>query len=95
MKQSPNTEVFEELRRGAIEVWSTYDDQFGYATEKITRVNSIKNVADNYGTFIGMFDVKNQEKLYALVGDDAKALIDQWVGGLDRIVTMAKSMGMY
>lgn len=73
--------TFEELRAEAIKIWQTYDDTYGYASEKIDYINSFGNVKDNYGTIIGMFDNDNQHKLYKAVGDDAKALIFDWTGG--------------
>lgn len=87
--------LFDELKQASIEVWETYDDTYGYASEKINYVKSLTNVGDNYGTFIGMFDVHNQEKLYHKVGDESKALIDSWTGGLERSIQMAKEMGIY
>ena len=86
--------LFNELKDGAIKIWQTYDDTHGYASEKIARVNSITNVQDNYGAFIGMFDHVNQRRLYNSVSKESQALIDGWVGGLDRIEKMAKEMGL-
>ena len=73
--------TFEELRAAAIKIWQTYDDTYGYASEKIDYINSFGNVKDNYGTIIGMFDSNNQAKLFNAVGDEAKRLISDWTGG--------------
>ena len=73
--------TFEELRAEAIKIWQTYDDTYGYASEKIDYINSFGNVKDNYGTIIGMFDSNNQTKLFNAVGDEAKRLISDWTGG--------------
>lgn len=73
--------TFNELKNASIEIWKTYDDTYGYATEKIERVESISNVSDNYGTFIGMFDGNSQDKLFNTVGDEVKVLITDWTGG--------------
>lgn len=89
-----SNELFDELQTKAVEIWQTYDDTHGYASEKIERVNSIRNVQDNYGVFIGMFDHVNQRKLYDSVSDEAKALIDDWVGGLARVEKMAVELGL-
>ena len=51
--------AFEELRAEAIKIWQTYDDTYGYASEKIDCINSFGNIKDNYGTIIGMFDSEN------------------------------------
>jgi hypothetical protein len=81
MSKTTTDETFNELKTEAIKIWKTYDDTYGYATEKINYLNSFGNVKDNYGTIIGMFDNTNQSKLYKAVGDDAKALIRDWTGG--------------
>ena len=73
--------TFEELRAEAIKIWQTYDDTYGYASEKINYINSFGNVKDNYGTIIGMFDSDNQAKLFNAVGDEARRLISDWTGG--------------
>lgn len=86
--------LFNEIKDNAIEIWQTYDDTYGYATEKIQRVQSIGNVQDNYGGIIGMFDHVNQRKLHELVSPEAQALIDGWVGGLSRVEKMAKELGL-
>lgn len=88
-------DVFNELKREAINIWQTYDDTHGYATEKISMIEPIKNYADNFGTFVGMFDIKNQRKLYDAVGTaEAKAAIDAWVGGLENAEQQAEEMGL-
>lgn len=73
--------LFNELREEAIKIWKTYDDTYGYATEKIDYINSFGNVGDNYGTIIGMFDSTNQAKLFKAVSPEARALITDWTGG--------------
>jgi hypothetical protein len=88
--------LFNELRDGAIEIWSNYDDTYGYASEKINKVKSLSNVGDNWGTFIGMFDIHNQRKLYDRVSKGGQVLIDAWVGGsLAKLEQDAKSMGLF
>lgn len=86
-------ELFNELKNAAMEVWQTYDNTYGYVDEKIAMMN-FPNVKDNYGTIIGMFDVHNQRKLYDKVSDEAKALIDDWVGGLEKSEKLAKELGL-
>ena len=72
--------TFEELRAEVIKIWQTYDDTYGYASEKIDYINSFGNIKDNYGTIIGMFDRDNQAKLFNAVGDEARRLISDWTG---------------
>jgi len=73
-------EVFDELKEKAIEIWNTYDNEFGYVDEKVDYLKSFGNVKDNFGTIIGMFDVQNQRKLYKASSDEAKKAIKYWVG---------------
>ena len=35
----PSQEIFIEMKKVAISIWKDYDNKFGYATEKIKRVN--------------------------------------------------------
>lgn len=88
-------ELFNELKNAAIEVWQTYDNTYGYVDEKIAMLN-FKNVGENYGTIIGMFDIHNQRKLYNKVGKEARALIDEWVGGsLNEAELRANQLGLF
>lgn len=79
--RQPTQEVFDDIKQAATKVWSTYDDTYGYATEKLNRVDSIVNYADNWYTFIGMFDSRNQAKMMLeLKRDDTVVfLLDQHV----------------
>jgi len=73
--ETPSNEIFDEMRKAAIEVWETYDNEFGYASEKIKRVNSITNIQDNAMSFYRMFDHQNQIKMTFLLSDEAKNYI--------------------
>lgn len=61
---------FKELKENAIKIWESYDDEFGYATEKIARVNEITNMRDNWITIWGMFDSTNQQILISMISDE-------------------------
>lgn len=67
---SDNT--FAEIKVNAIEIWKEYDDTYGYATEKIQKVNSLGNIGDNALTIIAMFDHFNIIKLLSRLSDRAK-----------------------
>jgi len=60
---APPEKCFQELLEKAIEIYSEYDDEFGYASEKIKRINSIDNIEDNFMYIVAMFDIDNQYKL--------------------------------
>jgi hypothetical protein len=60
---TPSITIFEEMKSAAIAVWQTYDNQHGYVTEKLERVNSITNIQDNAMVFYRMFDYENQARM--------------------------------
>lgn len=76
---APSDEVFNEIKEKSIEIWQTYDDTYGYATEKIDRVKSISNFKDNWGSIVGMFDSTNQQKLLAKLSPEARAQVARWL----------------
>ena len=76
---APSDEIFEEIRNKAIEIWQTYDDTYGYASEKINYLNSFGNVRDNWGTIVGMFDSTNQQKLLTKLSPEAQAQVRKWL----------------
>jgi hypothetical protein len=62
--KAPSDEVFNEIKEKAMLLWQTYDDTYGYATEKISRIVDIPNVRDNTCYIIAMFDKSNQKILF-------------------------------
>jgi len=76
---APSDKIFNEIKAAAIEIWQTYDDTHGYATEKINQVNYLTNFKDNWGTMIGMFDGLNQHKLLVKLSPEAQAKIKEWL----------------
>ena len=60
---TPSDEIFQEMKTAAIEIWNTYNNDFGYVTEKLDRVNSITNFQDNAMVFYRMFDGDNKRKM--------------------------------
>ena len=75
---APSNEVFNEIKEKSIEIWQTYDDTSGYASEKIDRVKSITNFKDNWGSIVGMFDNHNQQKLLARLSLEAREKVERW-----------------
>jgi hypothetical protein len=65
--ETPSIEIFNEMRAAATQIWNTYDNQFGYVTEKLNRINSLENIQDNAMVFYRMFDWENQAKFRNLV----------------------------
>lgn len=70
--QAPTQEIFDEAKAKAIEIWLTYDDQFGYASKKIERLNELENDSDSFMYMVAMFDPVNQRKLASILSDEAK-----------------------
>jgi hypothetical protein len=58
--ETPSQEIFNEMKSIATDIWRGYDDEFGYVTEKLNRINSFDNVEDNAMVFYTMFDSQNQ-----------------------------------
>lgn len=69
--ETPSQEIFDECKKVAIEIWSTYDDKYGYATEKINRINSINNKKDNVMIFYRMFDFNNKKTMKSKLSKEA------------------------
>ena len=67
----PSQEIFIEMKKVAISIWKDYDNKFGYATEKIKRVNSIENVSDNAMVFYRMFDHWNKQLMESKLSEEA------------------------
>lgn len=59
----PSDAGFENMKAAAILIWKQYDDQYGYATEKISRIENMKNIGDNFMYIFAMFDMDNQRIL--------------------------------
>lgn len=64
---APPEHVFDDIKRNAIAIWQTYDNQFGYVDEKVGAIEGIGNIKDNAWYMVAMFDLDNQAKLLELV----------------------------
>lgn len=73
---APSDEVFNTIKEASIDIWNTYDDSFGYATEKIDRIKNIPNFKDNTCYMVAMFDGENCQKLLTSVGGETKNWLD-------------------
>lgn len=76
---APSDKIFNEIKEAAIAIWETYDDTYGYASEKINQVNSLTNFKDNWGTMVGMFDSVNQIKLFNSLSKRAQNKVKEWL----------------
>jgi hypothetical protein len=71
---APDKCVFEEVKTKCMEIWDTYDDEHGYASEKKKNID-VENVSDNFMYMISGFDIQNQRKLSTMLSEEAKKQI--------------------
>lgn len=76
---APSDEIFDEIKEKAIEICQTYDDTYGYASEKINYINTVANFKDNWGVLVGMFDSDNQMKLVHKLSPEAREKVVEWL----------------
>lgn len=50
----PKDEYFNELKEACIKFWKTFDDRFGYSTEKIDSIKDLPNKDSNFMMMIQM-----------------------------------------
>jgi len=75
--KAPPQEIFEDIKLNAIKIWNTYDDTYGYRTEKLSRIKDLENIRDNAWYMVAMFDSSNQAELLTMVKPEtAKMIID-------------------
>ncbi len=71
---APNQDIFEEVKSKCMEIWDTYDDEFGYTSQKKNEID-VENVSDNFMYMIAMFDSQNQRKLSSMLSEESKKQI--------------------
>jgi hypothetical protein len=69
--EPPRDSSFNEVRDKSIEIWKTYDDEFGYATKKINGIKDLENTEDNFMYIVSQFDHWNQKKLAFMLSREA------------------------
>ena len=73
---TPSQEIYNEMKSLATQIWSTYDNQYGYVTEKLSYINRIDNIQDNAMVFYRMFDNNNQETFRANASNEVLKYIE-------------------
>lgn len=71
---APDQDIFEEVKSKCMEIWDTYDDEFGYASQKKNEID-VENVSDNFMYMIARFDSQNQRKLSSMLSEESKKQI--------------------
>lgn len=58
--REPGDNVFNDIKQAAIQTWVQQNFHRDYVEEKLEKIESIENYADNWYSFIGAFDRTNQ-----------------------------------
>jgi hypothetical protein len=78
---APPQKIFEDIKKCAIEIWKTYDNNYGYVDEKVGRIKDLKNISDNAWTIVAMFDSTNQAKLLMVVKKETAQMVLKAIRG--------------
>ena len=73
--EAPSDKIFNEIKQASKDIWNTYDDTYGYASEKVNRIKDIGNIKDNAMFMVAMFDRLNQRKLLSSLSEEARSFI--------------------
>lgn len=77
---APKQKIFDDIKNAAINIWKTYDDTYGYQSEKVNRIKDLTNVKDNYAYIVAMFDQQNQSRLLnAVEREETKDLVQRLI----------------
>lgn len=74
--KAPDQKIFDDIKKNAMKIWNTYDDTYGYATDKIDRIENLKNIEDNAWYILAMFDRDNQNKLLDMVQPETRSILE-------------------
>jgi hypothetical protein len=72
---TPPKKVFNEIKLAALKIWNSYEDDYGYASGKISRIIDLENDSDNAWYMVQMFDARNRGILMSMVSDETKKMI--------------------
>jgi len=74
---TPPVEIFNEIKEVAKKIWQdNYSDEYGYVTEKTSRIEKLQNYEDDVMVCYRMFDNNNQQKMRGLLSEEAIKYID-------------------
>lgn len=90
----PSQAIFNDVKHACIQIWQSYDDTYGYATEKINQIKDIQNISDNCLFMVNMFDVHNMRKLQKLVTEESKEWLEPFLQEHFRAEQKLKDMGI-
>ena len=72
---APSQEIFDDIKENVITIWKTYDDTYGYQTEKVDSIKDLENIRDNPWYMVAKFDWVNQDKLLGMVKPETAKMI--------------------
>ena len=73
---APTDELFEELKKEALNIWTNLPDAHpSYVEEKVSRIQNIKNISDNFMYIVAMFDDSNQRKLASVLSEACREAV--------------------
>jgi hypothetical protein len=80
----PREESFNELREVCIRFWNTFDDKFGYATEKIDRIKDLPNDGPNFVMMVQMIHPVAREVISKLLSLETRNEISMRLYGWEK-----------
>jgi hypothetical protein len=80
----PREESFNELKEACIKFWNTFDDEFGYATEKIDRIKDLPNDGPNFVMMVQMIHPVAREVISKLLSLEARNEISMRMYGWEK-----------
>ena len=63
--KQPKQEYFDELKSACIKFWRAFDDQFGYATEKIDSIKDLENNSTNYMLMVKILTLRSTSSIFS------------------------------
>lgn len=77
----PREESFNELKEVCIKFWKTFDDKFGYSTEKIDRIKDLSNDGPNFVMMVQMIHPVAREIISKLLSLETRNEISMRIYG--------------
>lgn len=78
---APPPEIVGDMLEQAHAIWSTYDDTYGYATEKKEMLKVVQRDPREFMVCWTMFDWKNQQILYSKLHPETQDYLDKVLNG--------------
>lgn len=69
---APSSEIFNDIKQGAIKLWRIYGNQDDYAARKVNQIKALENIRDNTCYIVAMFDRPHQIKLLLHITEETQ-----------------------